>query len=411
MRFPTRFCLVLALVAPCFSFVAAAQADGWRNLVTTDDVVLSTVEQYEEAPGGALAYIYFRVKNTGVRRVSAAVHAEVVCGPSGHMAPIELNIAPEDVGSDSMPQSSIPYFAQVVCGPGERIDHVSARLGVEILEAAPLPQEAAASGVAVAPPPPPPGYGLPPIDRRVRTLHPGDVQSVGWLVELDYGLSSFWVPTRTSVIGSDGISGYSEARSSGGLGPRLGLTYFPYLSRHWGLGVGGFIEGGAMGLSNGYTDGTQARLDISAEYGNRLLVSGVAKASFGYRFAENHASDAFDPGHADASVTTTLSRATALVRLCTQAQNTLPFCRMGVDAGVAFEMPNYARARAGGLLVQGSFWLHRVLSVQLEGGWSYPIGGRSTPGISQASDDGRSGFFEVAFVFTDDFSGIYNARR
>jgi hypothetical protein len=409
MRTLIRLAFVFALVGPYFGRMPAAQAAGWRNVVTYDDVVLSTVEQYEEAPGGALAYVYFRLQNKSTHRVSASVHAEVRCGPSGNIVAVDLNIAPEDIGAIATPPSSIPYFAQLVCAPGERIDDVSAQLGVDVLPPSAAPASVEQTGLG--PPPPPPGYGLPPVERRVRALHPGDIHSVGWLVQLDYGLSSFWAPVRTTVINSDGVTGFAEARSSGGLGPRLGLTYFPYLSRHMGLGIGGFIEGGAMGLSNGYTDGTQARVDLSAEYGDRLFLSGVAKASFGYRFAENHSSDAFDPGHADASVATTLSRVTALVRMCTEAQNTLPFCRMGFDAGVAFEMPNYARARAGGLLLQGNFWLHRVLSVQLEGGWSYPIGGRSTPGIPQASDDGRSGFFEVAFVFTDDFLGLYNAPQ
>jgi hypothetical protein len=388
------FAALVALAAP-------AHAGGWRTLAVQDHVALNGVEQYEEAPQGSVAYVYFRLFNRGTVRAACEVHVTVTCGPSGQQVPIVLNVAPEDMGGDDTPPSAVPYFAQAVCAPGERVASMAATLQLEALPGQPPADSGELSGRT---PPPPPGYGMPPLDRSIRHTHPGDANSVGWLAQLEYGLSSYWLPTRSTVINSDGTTGFAETRLAGGLGPRLALAYWPYMSRRLAVGVGGLIEGGAMGVSNGYTDSTHGRLELAVEAGDRMRWSGIAKAAYGYRYAEQHIGNPFDLGHADSNISASLVRATAIVRLCTASQNTLPFCRMGFDLGATYEMPGYARAAAGGLLLQGSFWLRRTLAVQIEGGWSYPVGGQS---IYRAADDGRSATFGIAFVFNDDFFGVY----
>ena len=49
----------------------------------------------------------------------------------------------------------------------------------------------------------------------------------------------------------------------------------------------------------------------------------------------------------------------------------------------------------------------QLAALHVEGGWSYPVGGRS---IYPAGDNGRGSTFSAAFVFNDDFFNVYPRR-
>lgn len=385
-------------------FPQAATAAGWRTIAVSDQTVLMAATQYEESPTGSLAYVYFRMHNRTDDRLYAHVQAEVMCEPSGQVIPVQLHLNPEDMGISATPPNSIPYFAQSVCAPGEKVEHIRATIQTQ-LDDTESPDNLQA---ATAPlPPPPPGYGLPPLSRRVHRTPPGDIHSKGWRLEFNYGLSTFWVPTRSTNLNDAGTFDASTIRIAGALGPRLELAYWPLVSRRLSLGLTGLAEGGAMGLSSGYTDATHLELQITAQAGDALSFSGLAKVAYGYRFAERHTGTPFSVAHQDASIGSQLVRPSVGLRTCLRSRQTMPFCDMGVDIGVAFEMPAYTAARNGGLILQGSYWLRHMVGVQLEGGWSYPVGGRS---IVAANDDGRSGFFGASVLLSDDFFNIYTRQ-
>lgn len=398
MRIFALFCFATSAFLLC---PQPSMAAGWRTIAVSDQTVLMAATQYEESPTGSLAYVYFRMHNRTDARLAAHVQAEVMCEPSGQIVPVQLHLSPEDMGISATPPNSIPYFAQLVCAPGEKVEHIRASIQTSLDETE-IPDGMQA---ATAPlPPPPPGYGLPPLSRRVHRTPPGDIHSQGWRLELNYGLSTFWIPTRSTNLSDDGTFEASTIGMAGALGPRLELMYWPLVSRYVSLGLMGLAEGGAMGLSSGYTDATHLELQFIGQAGDALSFSGLVKVAYGYRFAERHTGTPFSVAHQDSSIGTQFVRTTAGLRTCLRSRQTMPFCDMGVDVGVGFDMPTFTAARNGGLILQGSYWIRHMVGLQLEGGWSYPVGGRS---FVAANDDGRSGFFGASVLLSDDFFNIY----